>query len=422
MKNNFHIISTEIKFKNFIDKYCNNNKKFLNTANFFFYEFGFGCFFNITNNEQDFYVFNNDKNIKENVKFFIKKNKNINYIDINKKFNLNVNKDFSNMVINDIVVYSFNPDTYDPTNIMDNYDKIYYDMISNWNQNYKIKQCSYFLNICDCLINYKYKFNNYMDVIYNTKPNKNNNNFLPIINATTSPNFKHKLIPYIDAWLLANNNKKTIKKMHNREYKKSSLNIKWDNKINKIFFRGTVTGAYFNNIKLNQRLKFAKFLDNLRSKNNYIYNLFDFSLYSNNDDTLIEKNKLIKFDYKKVSKNFKKPKELFNREKNYNYENFKFILVIDGMVNAWRIPKELSFNSVLLIVDSEYDYKTWFENNFKPYVHYIPIKKDLSNVVIEINKLIKDDLYAKRIANNGYKFYKNNFSKKDILEYINNNF
>ena len=135
-------------------------------------------------------------------------------------------------------------------------------------------------------------------------------------------------------------------------------------------------------------------------------------------DIKIENNDLIFYNCNIVKSKFEYYDELFNKPKNYRNSEFKYIINIDGEVNAWRLAAELSYNSVILIVDSKYNYKSWFYKYLIPYVHYIPIKNDLSNLLEEITKLIDDDVYAENIANNSVLFYEKYLTKEGILKYL----
>ena len=227
------------------------------------------------------------------------------------------------------------------------------------------------------------------------------------------------MIAYVHSWLYVNSHYYKINNIVNPYFNLHNTYINnWKNKKPSFFFRGTVTGKYYNDVFKNDRLKFAKFLDNLKISNNKLYNLFDFSLYTNKLDIKIENNQLIFYDCNKVKKNFINYDELFNKPKNYRNSEFKYIINIDGEVNAWRLAAELSYNSVILIVKSQYNYRSWFYKYLEPYVHYIPIKNDLSNLLEEINKLIDDDIYAENIAKNSVKFYQKHLTKNAILKYL----
>ena len=86
---------------------------------------------------------------------------------------------------------------------------------------------------------------------------------------------------------------------------------------------------------------------------------------------------------------------------------------MDGSVSAFRLGYELSMNSVILKVNS--DYKMWYSDLLEPMVHYIPIKKDCSDLVKKIEWCKKNDDKCKKIAQNAVKFYKKYLSEKGVL-------
>jgi hypothetical protein len=65
------------------------------------------------------------------------------------------------------------------------------------------------------------------------------------------------------------------------------------------------------------------------------------------------------------------------------------------------MPKDILFNSI-------------FNVNLKPWVHYVPIKTDLSDVDEIMSYLIKNDNIGEKIANNGYKYIKQ-FTNNDLM-------
>ncbi len=61
---------------------------------------------------------------------------------------------------------------------------------------------------------------------------------------------------------------------------------------------------------------------------------------------------------------------------------YKYLLNIDGTVAAYRLPYLLSGDSLLLKQDSPY-YEHFYVD-IRPYVHYIPIKRDLINLIQQV--------------------------------------
>ena len=73
-------------------------------------------------------------------------------------------------------------------------------------------------------------------------------------------------------------------------------------------------------------------------------------------------------------------------------------------------------NSVILLVESEW--KIWYSHLLKPYVHYIPVRKDLSNIYRQIKWCKNNDDKCKQISINARKFYETYLQKDGILDYM----
>jgi hypothetical protein len=72
--------------------------------------------------------------------------------------------------------------------------------------------------------------------------------------------------------------------------------------------------------------------------------------------------------------------------------------------------------SVVLIVES--DYKLWYSHLLVPYEHFVPVKKDLSDLIEIIQWCIKHDKECFKIAENAYKFYEKYLTKDGIFDYL----
>ena len=95
---------------------------------------------------------------------------------------------------------------------------------------------------------------------------------------------------------------------------------------------------------------------------------------------------------------------------------YKYILNIDGHVSACRLSSEFAMNSVILIVES--DYKLWFSHLLVPNVHYIPVSRNLDNLISQLEWCKKHDKECKSIAKNGRNFYDKYLTKEAMFDYM----
>ena len=116
--------------------------------------------------------------------------------------------------------------------------------------------------------------------------------------------------------------------------------------------------------------------------------------------------------------------EKFEKEglfgKAVSWEEFltcKYLPIVDGVCCAapafqWRLLS----NSVTLKQES--DEIQWFYRTLEPYVHYIPIKNDLSDLIEKIEWAKLNDSLCKEIAARSTEFTLNNLMIEDIYHYF----
>ena len=96
--------------------------------------------------------------------------------------------------------------------------------------------------------------------------------------------------------------------------------------------------------------------------------------------------------------------------------NYKYIVNVDGHVSAFRLSLEMSMGCAILLADSKY--RVWFRRYLKPYVHYVPVEEDLSNLYSQIMWCRSHDKECMEIAMNAKLFYNTYLRKKGILDYL----
>ncbi len=83
---------------------------------------------------------------------------------------------------------------------------------------------------------------------------------------------------------------------------------------------------------------------------------------------------------------------------------YKYQIDIDGNTNAWSaLFQKLLSGSVVLKIASPHDFRQWYYDELKPWVNYVPIKSDMSDLVEKIHWLIDHDDEAMEIGINGRK-------------------
>lgn len=286
---------------------------------------------------------------------------------------------------------------------------IYKDLLEQVCQTHKIPDCEFFINNRDFPLLRKDLREPY-NHLYNAKPNYiprkyQNKPFAPIFSQSITDEYADILIPNSDDWLLASNKYYLDWKKGCYKQQQINSNISWDEKINKVIFRGSATGCGITT-RTNIRLKAAELAEKHPD-------ILDIGITNWNKRPKKYKSQPIQvIDTKKL--NFTLKNKINNEEK----FKYKYILYLDGHVAAFRLSGELASKSLLFIPESQYS--LWFSKYLTPMQEYIPIKKDLSDLVEKTRWCIDNDLTCKQIANNAFKFYKKHLTKEKLLEYFAN--
>ncbi|KAL7881275.1 hypothetical protein AOLI_G00081230 [Acnodon oligacanthus] len=99
----------------------------------------------------------------------------------------------------------------------------------------------------------------------------------------------------------------------------------------------------------------------------------------------------------------------------FDFFKYKYQINIDGTVAAYRLPYLLAGDSVVLKQDSVY--YEHFYSQLEPWVHYIPFKADLSDLLEKIQWAKDHDEEARKIAQAGQQFARTHLMGDQIFCY-----
>jgi hypothetical protein len=187
-----------------------------------------------------------------------------------------------------------------------------------------------------------------------------------------------------------------------------SYTTNWDDKkIAKAVFRGGPTGCGYTD-ETNMRIRLAK----MKSRH------LDAKLTVKDGNESVD-TKAIKFDPKYglgsmnthigASGNFLTMAD---------QSRYKYIIHVDGNVNAYRLLATMLTGSLILRVTSQYT--SWVDHMMQHMVHYVPVKADLSDLLDVIRWCERNDDKCKEIAQNGMNFARSILSKTYIQSYFKN--
>lgn len=94
---------------------------------------------------------------------------------------------------------------------------------------------------------------------------------------------------------------------------------------------------------------------------------------------------------------------------------YKYQINIDGTVAAYRMPYLLAGGSLVLKQESEF-YEHFYKE-LEPMIHYVPLQRNLSDLVEQLEWSLNHDDEAQKIAENAREFALSHLMPKDILCY-----
>jgi hypothetical protein len=113
---------------------------------------------------------------------------------------------------------------------------------------------------------------------------------------------------------------------------------------------------------------------------------------------------------------FKKHVPCSNMVSQIDHLQYKYQLVMDGVTSTWP-GYQWRLLSGCVSFKQETDEIMWFYDALLPWVHYIPFKKDCSDILERIHWAQSHDRKAKKIAKNAQHFALNNLMPEHILLY-----
>ena len=224
--------------------------------------------------------------------------------------------------------------------------------------------------------------------------------YCPILSMNSNDRYADITIPTWEDWSRVNTDKFFPKPCHNFNYK---FPIKWEDKKEVAVFRGSSTGISSDIIK-NKRFKLAKMNNPLLDVGITKYNLRP-RFHRNNDKLYLSTTDIEELDISL--------KDELSPEQQSEY---KYIINVEGHSVAYRLSLELGMGSVILLVECEN--KLWYSDKLKPYIHYVPVKSDLSDLINQIEWCKSNDDKCKEIVDNAKRFYDQYLQKNGIFDHI----
>lgn len=307
------------------------------------------------------------------------------YLTTSQKKEINNNIDIDHSRLMQCIIKPFRPSEESDITNKDNMYNLLLKKISN-----HLNDGVYIFNLTDSIILRNDGMEAY-DMVFGNTPLQDerfkSGYFLPIFGQGQQNYMDIPLPNYDDVERVVIPNMDYINKKFDKMFERN-----WKKKKNKAVFRGGSSGCGATK-ETNMRYKLS-----ILSKQPEFHSLLDSCIVSQKDNHIkfdpvygLTKIKIDDIEQARCHDN--------KRMSMHDQSLFKFIIHVDGNVNAYRLLNTMLTGSLILRVKSEYIH--WADHILKPNKHYIEIESDLSNLKEVLEWCLNNDQECKNIAKRG---------------------
>lgn len=235
--------------------------------------------------------------------------------------------------------------------------------------------------------------------------------YIPILSCVEHSQFADIAMPTIDDWARVRNADGVVfpKSPENWKY---DFSKPWDQRKPTAVFRGSSTGIGVT-VETNPRLKVA-YISKMTKPDTDGIPLVDAGI----TEWKVRPRKIKGEKFLKTIEVKSLPFSKVDRLSPEQQADYKYIINIDGHVSAFRFSLEMNMGCVILVVDS--DYSLWFAKDLVEYVHYVPVKRDLSDLIDKIKWCKSHDDECREMVKKCREYYNLKLGKDGIFDFMQN--
>lgn len=159
---------------------------------------------------------------------------------------------------------------------------------------------------------------------------------------------------------------------------------------------------------------------NMISKAGEINYIYDKVFWVGNVTTHVTRKKLIEYGKSDKRTVFIDRRTISKDISLEDHTKYRVLIDIQGIGHSGRIPYLLATGRCVIIQERQVEQWYYWNDTLIPWVHYIPVKEDLSDLKKIIDWTFDNKDKCKTIGENGYKYVEKYLSKQKIYERINN--
>jgi len=242
--------------------------------------------------------------------------------------------------------------------------------------------------------------------------------YAPLLSFSSNTKFADIPIPTYEDWARAVYQETGLVFPNRCSAYPKIVSIPWSKKKNIAVFRGSSTGIGVSNGNdkqpgpVNQRLAALRIAWTYSNSEFFDVGITKWNLRPRKLDGVTYLQTIPKQNTSVFSSGYPLSNKLSLQEQS----SYKYILHLEGNVAAYRLSYELSSGSVILLAGSSWN--VWLRDLIIPYVHYVPVKEDLSDLVSQVMWCRSNDTKCEEIAANAKLVYDKFLGMQGILDFL----
>lgn len=184
--------------------------------------------------------------------------------------------------------------------------------------------------------------------------------------------------------------------------KKEHAKYPWKDKEDKLYFRGSTTGRSYTLENLHKLDRPKLVILSVLYPDIIDARFTKFVQFQNNESQMKAKDVLEKIAPLSPHVPIK------------DHLKYKYLVSLDGNVGAWGRPLWIMSSNSVLVYHT--DYTQWINPAMEPYVHYVPINKELTDIFSAFDWMQKHDDDVKKIIQNANALISNTLNEEAVLD------
>jgi hypothetical protein len=208
--------------------------------------------------------------------------------------------------------------------------------------------------------------------------------------------------------------------------------LKWEKRYPVVMWRGALNGVIWtvNDWRMQQRSRLVREFGSKRRNDSRFDVAFVQGIHARTEDgsgsfsgvdgvrKLAQMNQITENNAEDIVQEMVREHVMKSQIGKGDHPKYKYLLHVDGQTASWGLAHKLNSGSVLVWIESARNYREFYYPLLKPWIHYIPIARDLSDLDSITEWMFQHDDQVKEIVNQANILVDSRMRAQDLFCYV----